>query len=482
MKHMRNHRFLLPLLWLIATGFLSAAEVKVENWDNGKPKVKYEVNAEGRKHGKYMEYYETGKIKVSAKYKDGLLIGRYTTYYEDGKEHVRCEYKNGKRNGKYIERNPKRKVIITAYYKDDLLHGVYKLAKPAKVVPEQIVEAKELLFVRGKLAHPKPLNYIRDKLAKIDPAGPARGVVRRRARPPARKKKKKKKKKQSKKKPENDFGGDFSPAHILALQRLRAYRFICDIPYADLVLDAELNKYGVAGAKICDAIGHLDHRPKNPGWPEDKYKYAYYATSHANLHMSGMASGDALLAPSVDGYMNDSDKRNIDRVGHRRWCLNPGMLKVGFGAFGHFSAMMAHNNSRDPAPDWERIYYPARGFMPIRYFSPVHAWCVLLNPKKHARPDKSSVKVKVYPLDEKLRLADEALSLNYFNVETSGFGHNWAVIFRPQGVSIRNGSRYWVEVDGVKSADGKDAQISYMVEFVNLAGSTGKRSKKRRRR
>ena len=35
-------------------------EEKVENWPNGKPKLRYSVNAEGKKDGAYTEYAEDG--------------------------------------------------------------------------------------------------------------------------------------------------------------------------------------------------------------------------------------------------------------------------------------------------------------------------------------------------------------------------------------------------------------------------------------
>ncbi len=434
-----------------------AADKKVETYDDGTVKVECFVNDEGQKDGNYTEYYANGKTKLKARYRDGQLHGRHITYYESGREHVRAYYKEGKLEGKYQEKNEKGRTILQARYEDGKLHGPYKLSEPKKVVPEQAVAAEDLMFVRGALAYPKPLRYIQKHMAEIDPNAPRPGRSARR--PPPRGDKGQRGK-------DGDEG--FSAGHVQALQRLKAYRFLCDVPYEDVVLDKELNEYGAAGGEICDAVGKLTHHPKNPGWPEERYKYAYHATTHSNLHTHSSHSGGALLVSSVDGYMNDSDSRNISRVGHRRWCLNPNMAKVGFGAHGHYSAMMAHDNTRDPKCDWLRITYPARGYMPVAYFSNQHAWCVLLHPKKHTKPSKTAIKARVYAMDKRFHRQEEPLNLNYFNVDTGGYGHNWAIIFRPDGIQVRHGNRYWVEVDGVKASDGEDVEIRYVVEFVNL--------------
>src|SRR5262249_22794081 len=118
------------------------------------------------------------------------------------------------------------------------------------------------------------------------------------------------------------------------LARLKAYRYLCRIPYEDFALDEEFNKYAQAASKICNELGRLEHKPTNPGGPEDEFKMAFKGTSSSSL-----AFGDPTIAAAVDGWMDDSDKDNIDRLGHRRWCLNPKMQKVGFGRTGKFSAM-----------------------------------------------------------------------------------------------------------------------------------------------
>jgi len=110
------------------------------------------------------------------------------------------------------------------------------------------------------------------------------------------------------------------------------YRYLCDVPYEQMKLDADYCVHAAAAAHLCDAIGHLDHTPPNPSWPENRYQFAFEGTSHGNLFEISVHQGPHANA-SVDSYMDDSDAKNIDRVGHRRWCLNPSMGKTGFGTF-----------------------------------------------------------------------------------------------------------------------------------------------------
>jgi hypothetical protein len=257
----------------------------------------------------------------------------------------------------------------------------------------------------------------------------------------------------------------FDSLSIDALNKLNVYRYICDVPY-DVILDAEYNAYCKAAARICHKLGRLDHKPGNPGMPEDDYKKAFHGTSHSNLHMGRGTQG------SVDGYMDDSDKNNISRVGHRRWCINPAMAKTGFGQHDKFSAMYSFDRGRTDIPDYDYVAFPAPGYMPVSFFKTHYAWNISLNVKKYQKPDKGSTKVHVYPLGSSLSFDPEkqktSLKLNYLNVNNDGMGIPSCIIFRPSGIDVRNGKKYWVKVTGIKTKDGKDAVIEYLVEFASI--------------
>ncbi len=74
-------------------------------------------------------------------------------------------------------------------------------------------------------------------------------------------------------------------------------------------------------AKACEKHGGLSHD-------------IGHSTDKCNL------AGGSGMVNSVAQYINDHGEKNRERRGHRAWCLNPPMDKVGFGeAGGGYSAM-----------------------------------------------------------------------------------------------------------------------------------------------
>ena len=47
------------------------------------------------KHGKFVRYYESGKVKITANFKNDKEHGETVSYHEDGKVKSRTNYKNG---------------------------------------------------------------------------------------------------------------------------------------------------------------------------------------------------------------------------------------------------------------------------------------------------------------------------------------------------------------------------------------------------
>ncbi len=410
---------ILAVVWVAAA---RAAEV-LEKFPNGNVRLRYHTGADGLKQGAYVEYHENGKVKVRAAYKADKLNGPYLGNWESGLPRVKANYQDGILHGAYEEADDKGRLL------------------------------KEQIYRQGRVLYPRGLRIIRETLDAIE-------------RPPAA---------SSGPKPTGPSGVKGVPPdalsdanNVAALRRLNAYRYLAGAPH-DVTLGAEFCDLARAAADICARIGRLDHHPENPGMPEDEYRKALNGTTHANLHVGGGTRG------SVDSFMFDSDPRNIDRLGHRRWCLNPEMLAAGFGESGRFSAMYAHDRSRRDVPDFDTVALPCPGYMPLSYFSAAHAWNVSLNPRKFAPPDKSTVKVAVYPLmpvppgqvpDPAQR--GGALELDYFNVDRIPYGIPNSIIWRPKGASFAPGARYWVEITGLKKTDGSTASVEYIVEFAKL--------------
>ena len=175
----------------------------------------------------------------------------------------------------------------------------------------------------------------------------------------------------------------------------------------------------------------------------------------------------------MNAYMDDSDAGNIKVLGHRRWCLNPSMVKTGFGGCGKFSAMWSFDGSRT-----QRARLFLRGLSAPR----LHAHRLLprqlclervAESEKFQSPSEDRVKVAIYPLQfnshghilEKTKIP---LALNYFNVNLDGFGVPYCVIFRPANFKIIPGEVFAVYVTGLTDAKGNDAKVEYLVAFVKL--------------
>jgi len=411
------------------------AEQVVEHDDQGRVTAKYSTDDEGRRHGNYAEFHANGAIKVKAIYRRGRLHGKYVSYHESGRPHVTAEYVNGEPEGKYVEKDDRGRVVIETSYVDGVVEGTYEEYADGVLISKQVWENREPVDVDGVRPYPKSRDAIRDAIEAI----------------------------YNSKDPLEDEAGDpeaFGRGECL--RHLKIYRYVCDLPYDDMVLVDELNSYADAASALCERIGRLDHTPANPGMPEDQYKYGYKGTSSSNLYM-----GAEDIVPQVRGYMDDSDASNIDAVGHRRWCLNPPLLKVGFGRKGRFGAMMCQDRSRKSVPDYDVVAFPPRGWMPAYWFAPHFAWSVSLNRRHFDAPEEGKVKVTVIPIgeDHVRRLAP--LPLNHLKVNTSGAGDPYCIIFRPEGIDTEAGNRFWVEISGL-SKKGKPFTLKYVTGFFEL--------------
>jgi uncharacterized protein YkwD len=250
-----------------------------------------------------------------------------------------------------------------------------------------------------------------------------------------------------------------------ALRRLKSYRYLAGVPYQNLELDDELNRYASSSARISEKLGRLDHSPPNPGLPEEEYQVARKSASNCNLFFHPSAS----LSTSVDYYMYDSNPKNIVRLGHRRLCLSLPMKKVGFGRAGGYSAMWHADRSQQAVPALDFIAFPPPGLMPVEFFHGDYAWSISLIPEKYARPD-DSVEVSVYPTDPSGEKIGTGVSLNNVCVNrVSRAGINNCIIFRPETSAVGAGNRFLVEIKGIRYTNGKPSPpLRYPVIFVRL--------------
>ncbi|MNJ36306.1 hypothetical protein D3C77_310890 [compost metagenome] len=236
----------------------------------------------------------------------------------------------------------------------------------------------------------------------------------------------------------------------------------------DVQLDAELNDLAQHGAVLLAANDNLTHYPVKPADMTD----AFYNKGYQSTKSSNISSGrDNLSSNVLEGYMPDTG-RNADRVGHRRWVLNPSLQKVGFGLANGYGSMQVFDKSRAEKVEYDYIAWPAADF-PQQLFGVDHPWSVSVNPDKYEAPSLKDVRVKVTDVQsgKTWTLTSENHDLNsdlYMNVELSGFGVSNAIIFRLDGVQEYKGE-YQVVISGLRTVSGQTTELAYTIDFYDLA-------------
>lgn len=436
-----------------------SASERLETWPSGTVKLRVPLDEQGRehglmetfaengtktsavnwvhgqKHGSAKEWDEQGKKLRFLAFKDGALHGRCEEFHATGRTSSAGSYRDGLRTGTWTfedETGLRRK---TADYKDDLQHGPARIHLGDKLASKQtwklgVLEERDGL---RPFAIPK-LQRIRD-LRAIHDAAP--GSL--------------------------DATDPLASERAAALRRLQTYRALCGLPFAGMSLVPDWNQKCDAAAELCRRIGKLDHTPPKPDGVDDaRYQLGYEGASHSNLAIN------ATLPQSVDGYMDDSDPSNIDRIGHRRWCLNPAMKKTGFGSDGTFHAMWSFDESGQDPKGLDAVYYPPPGYVPVDLFSPRRAFSIMI--VRGTTPKKDDLVVSLRALDDDFMPIGGEFGLDHCDVAPSGFGGQPCIVFRPTGFAVEPGVRYLIEVSYDK---GKTHQHVYIVEFVDGIAEAG---------
>lgn len=434
------------LTFVLVLSALAADKPVVENHSDGTKKLTYALNPAGEKQGVQNEFYPSGKRRATTNYNNGKRNGSHVELYESGKVQLRANYLNDQYQGPVLELREDGTTIRSAVYRAGKRHGAWQEYDGKILAKDEFYSDDVLILPRSQAQIAAQLALINKSPVVTDgevPADVSAEIKRRVADPAAQ------------------------AEREAAVRNLNGYRYLCGLPF-DVGLDRAQIAYAEAGSDLLKVIGKLDHTPSNPGLPEDVYKAGYKGTASSNIYM-----GSKDMGPTVHGYMDDSDKSNIDRLGHRRWCLNPKMARTGLGRNDIYSAMWSMDNGRAEAVEYDYTAYPPAGLVPNAAFKKDYAWSVTLNPAKYKMPDQKNVKVKVTPakLNPKtgdIERAPQALELNYFGVDTGGYGVPGCIIFRPTPFSTDPGAAYWCEITGLETKDGQPAKLGYFVGFIKL--------------
>lgn len=240
------------------------------------------------------------------------------------------------------------------------------------------------------------------------------------------------------------------------LNALNTMRYIAGIP-ANVKLDSTYTKKCQAATLVNAANQELSHYPAKPnGMTDSMYKPGKEGAGSSNL---AWASWQTSLSFSVvRQWMEDGDSYNIDRVGHRRWILNPSMKKTGFGFTNGYSAMYAFD-SFYAATAYYGVAWPAQN-MPVEYFDSEYPWTISMG---EAIQNTAKVKVTLKrQSDGKTWRFSEKSANGYFNIDNAGYGRSGCIIFRPNNISYKAGDTFRVTITGLKE------KVSYQVKFFSL--------------
>lgn len=256
------------------------------------------------------------------------------------------------------------------------------------------------------------------------------------------------------------------------LNALNFVRYVAGIP-SDVTIKEEYETKAQTGTVVMARNGKMEHQPENTYQiPTDFFEIGYAGTSQSNLG-NGYTN---ISASIINGYMNDGDAGNIDRVGHRRWVLNPFMKETGFGYCNlnnqKFTALYAFDRSRtENIADY--VAWPAE-MMPYEIMQ--GPWSISLRKDKFTI-NEADVKVTLTNVKtQEKEIFDSTTNrvagkTPYFNIDMANYGMGPAIIIKPSK-TFSIGDQIQVEVTGLKDTSGKEVKIAYTVEFFSLNKTT----------
>lgn len=254
-----------------------------------------------------------------------------------------------------------------------------------------------------------------------------------------------------------------------ALNTTNFIRYVAHLS-SNIALDDDFNKEAQAAALLNAVNNQLTHSPSKPTNMDNRiYEMGKKGAASSNLGM-GHAN---LITNIVNGYMNDGDSYNIDRIGHRVWILSPKLKRIGFGFARSESAMKVIDdnmwkNSYEP---FDYVSWPAKTAMPIENFGTEFPWSVSLNQEKYDNKRISEVKVELVRLkDNKKWDFNNKSADGYFNVSTANYGYlPYTIIFRPLNIEqYKNGDKFKVTISNIYTLNGSAEQVSFETTFFDL--------------
>lgn len=271
-----------------------------------------------------------------------------------------------------------------------------------------------------------------------------------------------------------DLGAVSQSSLDSATRMLNNIRFIAGLD--PVVYDPSQSASQQAACMMGVGNGPISHTPSQPkGMSDALYQMGYAACQSSNLSAGYNSLNHSLLS----AWLSDYDDYNLPMLGHRRWCLNPQLGKVGFGAitncttgYKRYFSMSCLDSSNTDATQ-TCVVWPAQ-VTPLAYFSssrvstridrvihPGDPWSIATG-SAIAHPEQVSVQLVCNNTGEVWNFSS-AHADGYFNVSNEYYGTPGCIIFRPELGVYHDGDVYTVTVSGLSSP------LSYQVRFVDLS-------------
>lgn len=243
-----------------------------------------------------------------------------------------------------------------------------------------------------------------------------------------------------------------------ALALLNQIRYVAGLPEVKLDTDTTTVERIQAAALVNALIPGLSHTPANTmGMADALFQKGYQGSGQSNLAKGYSTLNDAILS----GWMDDGDSYNIDRVGHRRWILNPSMGKTVFGAVGNTYSMYSFDRSGTSTATG--VAWPAHQ-MPLEFFGDDIPWSYSLG----STVDISKVAVKLTCKNTgKVWNFSQTKADGQFYVNNDAYGQSGCIIFLPEAAHYSVGDVYQVQITGLSKT------VNYTVSFIERYADPG---------
>ena len=104
----------------------------------------------GKRHGKKIVYYDSGRVYEETSFENGLEHGPYNMYYENKQVKINCNYVDGNRDGKITYYFSNGSVEAVGFYKNAVKNGIWRYYDHRGVVTKEILYKNDKILLEGQ--------------------------------------------------------------------------------------------------------------------------------------------------------------------------------------------------------------------------------------------------------------------------------------------------------------------------------------------